>query len=73
MDGWARAQALKSDPVTADVPVVVVSILDERAQGEEHWRCRVPRQARGARDLLSTLAGIGACPGAVAARHQREE
>ena len=33
MDGWAVLQALKSDPVTCDIPVVVVSILEDRNLG----------------------------------------
>ncbi len=33
LDGWAVLQALKSDPETRHIPVVVVSILDERSRG----------------------------------------
>ena len=33
MDGWAVLEALKADPETRDIPVVVVSIVDERARG----------------------------------------
>jgi PAS domain S-box-containing protein len=33
MDGWAVLQALKSDPATCDIPVVVVSILEDRNLG----------------------------------------
>ncbi|WP_207540932.1 response regulator [Sabulicella rubraurantiaca] len=31
MDGWAMLSALKNDPETADIPVVMASILPERA------------------------------------------
>jgi len=33
MDGWEVLTALKSDPATADVPVVVVSVEPERGRG----------------------------------------
>jgi PAS domain S-box-containing protein len=33
MDGWAVLSALKADPDLADVPVIMVSILDERGLG----------------------------------------
>ena len=33
MDGWAVLQALKSDPLVRDIPVVVVSILEDRNLG----------------------------------------
>jgi CheY-like chemotaxis protein len=33
IDGWAVLEALKSDPETRHIPVVVVSIVEERARG----------------------------------------
>ena len=33
IDGWAVLEALKSDTETRDIPVIVVSIIDERARG----------------------------------------
>ena len=43
MDGWTVLRALKADPVTAPIPVVMVSMLDDRDIG----------QALGASDYLT--------------------
>ena len=33
MDGWAVLTALKADPATADIPVVMMTIVDDRNMG----------------------------------------
>jgi DNA-binding response OmpR family regulator len=33
IDGWAVLQALKAEEATRNIPVIVVSIVDERARG----------------------------------------
>ena len=33
IDGWAVLEALKQEPDTRDIPVIVVSIVEERARG----------------------------------------
>ncbi len=63
MDGWAVLEALKADPATRDIPVVVVSIVDEHARGATLGAAAylvkpVSRDALlGALDSLGVLAG----------------
>jgi DNA-binding response OmpR family regulator len=33
MDGWAVLSALKADPATADIPVVMLTIVDDKSMG----------------------------------------
>jgi signal transduction histidine kinase/CheY-like chemotaxis protein len=33
IDGWAVLKALKAEPATHDIPVIIVSIVDERSRG----------------------------------------
>lgn len=70
VDGWAVLQALKADPETRSIPVVIVSIVDERSRGvalgaADYLVKPVSREA-----LLGALARIGGPPlsGAVAAQ-----
>jgi CheY-like chemotaxis protein len=35
MDGWAVLSALKADPDVADIPVIVVSVIDDRTLGHD--------------------------------------
>ena len=60
IDGWTVLQALKSDPETRDVPVIVVSIVDERARGAALGAAGylVKPVSRGA--LLNALTAVGA-------------
>jgi signal transduction histidine kinase/ActR/RegA family two-component response regulator len=56
MDGWEVLRALKSDPVTADVPVIVVSIVDERPRGLALGAAEYLVKPVRRDDLLSVLA-----------------
>jgi signal transduction histidine kinase/ActR/RegA family two-component response regulator len=74
LDGWEVLRCLKSDPTTRHIPVIIVSILDERARGlalgaVDHLVKPVSRD-----DLLLTLAnaGVSADVGARSADRTRE-
>jgi CheY-like chemotaxis protein len=59
VDGWELLAALKADPVTADIPVIVISIVDERSRGlamgaTEYLAKPVSRDV-----LLASLARVG--------------
>ncbi len=63
MDGWAVLEALQGDATTRDIPVVVVSIIDERPRGAALGAAAylvkpVSRDAlRGALTSVGVLAG----------------
>jgi signal transduction histidine kinase/CheY-like chemotaxis protein len=62
LDGWDVLAALKADPSTVAVPVVIVSIVDERGRGfalgaDEYLVKPVSRD-----DVLSALARVRALP-----------
>jgi PAS domain S-box-containing protein len=63
MDGWAVLEALKADPATAAIPVIMVSVLDERQLGfalgaADYVTKPVDRQRLLA--VIETRAGDGA-------------
>ena len=45
LDGWTVLAALKGDPELADIPVIFVTIVDEKTQGLRARRGRLPGQA----------------------------
>ena len=51
IDGWAVLEALKSDSETRDIPVIVVSIIDERARGAPR---SAPRRTSSSRSVATT-------------------
>jgi signal transduction histidine kinase/ActR/RegA family two-component response regulator len=59
IDGWAVLHALKADPETSDIPVIVVSIVEERARGAELGAAAYLVKPVGREDLLAALAGVG--------------
>jgi signal transduction histidine kinase/ActR/RegA family two-component response regulator len=59
MDGWDVLRALKADPATATVPVVVVSIVDERPKGLALGAAGYLVKPVRRDDLLQALADVG--------------
>jgi CheY-like chemotaxis protein len=62
MDGWGVLEALKADPETASAPVVVVTILDERAQALALGAAEYLVKPVGRDDVLGALRRVGALP-----------
>ena len=60
IDGWAVLKALKAEPETRDIPVIVVSIVDERARGAAMGAAAYLVKPIGREELLSALAAVGA-------------
>jgi signal transduction histidine kinase/ActR/RegA family two-component response regulator len=70
IDGWAVLQALKADPGTRDIPVIVVSIVEERARGAALGSAGYLVKPVSRDDLLDALAAVGV---PVPARTPRED
>jgi len=60
IDGWTVLQALKSDPETRDIPVIVVSIVDERTRGAALGAAGYLVKPVSRDDLLNALTAVGA-------------
>jgi CheY-like chemotaxis protein len=60
IDGWAVLKALQAEPETRDIPVIVVSIVDERARGAAMGAAGYLVKPIGREELLSALAAVGA-------------
>ena len=60
IDGWAVLKALQAEPETRDIPVIVVSIVDERARGAAMGAAGYLVKPIGREQLLSALAAVGA-------------
>jgi CheY-like chemotaxis protein len=56
VDGWEVLAALKSDPATADCPVLIVSMLDERGKGFALGAADYLVKPIGREQLLEALA-----------------
>ncbi|MFE5670828.1 GAF domain-containing protein [Agromyces sp. NPDC056523] len=65
MDGWSVLTALRADEATRDIPVVIVSILDERSRGLAHGAADYLVKPVGRDDLVGALRRVGAVDAAV--------
>ena len=59
LDGWSVLERLRADPATAQVPVVVVSVVDERARGLEQGANEYLIKPVSRDDLVGALARAG--------------
>ena len=59
IDGWAVLEALKADPETRDIPVIVASIVDERARGVALGAAAYLVKPVSRDALLAALSDIG--------------
>jgi len=62
MDGWEVLRAIRSDPEMADLPVVVVSVLAERAKGIALGATEYLVKPTSRDDVLAALASSGLLP-----------
>jgi CheY-like chemotaxis protein/anti-sigma regulatory factor (Ser/Thr protein kinase) len=70
VDGWDVLRALKADPTTAMIPVIVVSIVDERAKGLSLGAAEYLVKPVARSDLLEALAAVGVPDEADVSDHQ---
>jgi CheY-like chemotaxis protein len=63
IDGWAVLATLKEDPVTARIPVIIASIVDERPRGASLGAAGYLVKPVGREELLGALAGVGVSVG----------
>jgi signal transduction histidine kinase/ActR/RegA family two-component response regulator len=59
IDGWAVLKTLKEDPETSPIPVIVVSIVDERSRGAALGAAGYLVKPVSRDDLLGALTAIG--------------
>ena len=59
MDGWEVLTELKQDPATADVPVLVASIVDDRPRGLALGAVAYLTKPIGRTEFLDALRGAG--------------
>jgi len=62
IDGWELLSTLKRDPVTMNVPVLIVSVIDERARGLLLGAAAYLVKPVGRDLVLGSLARIGVLP-----------
>ena len=63
LDGWDLLALLKADPATAPIPVVVVSMIDERGKGFALGAAEYLVKPAGRDEVRAALARVAALPG----------
>jgi signal transduction histidine kinase len=58
-DGWSVLNELKSDPETADIPVIVLSVANEREKGERFGASAYLTKPFSRDQLIERLASVG--------------
>ncbi len=60
LDGWQVLTELKADPVTAEIPVVIASVVDDSAHGMALGAAVYLRKPIGREELVEALRQVGA-------------
>lgn len=66
IDGWQVLARLREDPATAGIPVIVASVVDDRARGTELGAAAYLVKPLGRDELVTALRLVGALPPAAA-------
>ena len=62
MDGWDVLRAIKADPATSSIPVLVVSVLDERVKGLSLGAAEYLVKPTSRDDVMAALARVRVVP-----------
>jgi DNA-binding response OmpR family regulator len=71
MDGWEVLRAINADPETASIPVVVVSVLDERVKGLTLGAADYLVKPTSRDDVMAALARVRVVPPVGARGHEQ--
>jgi CheY-like chemotaxis protein len=59
LDGWQVLTELKADPATAAIPVVIVSVVDDRPRGQALGAAEYLLKPIGREELVDALRCVG--------------
>jgi CheY-like chemotaxis protein len=59
MNGWELLYELKSDPLTAYIPVVIISVADQRMDDPQGWAAAYLTKPVTQESLLNMLGRLG--------------